>query len=193
MKKQIIVIGGGETWNTYEDYINYLKNKEYNPYDVYDGGWKQTMQEYLGDKYDVLYIKMPSRSNAKYIEWKIWFEKLFPYFEDKVILVGHSLGANFLAKYLAENLIDVTIVQLHLVAGCFDVTGGFNLPESLNKVEEQCKDVFIYHSKDDCIVNFEDGQKYAKALPSAKFIKFENRNHFLQSEFPEIVQNIKNS
>ncbi len=189
-KQQIIVIGGGEAWDTYDAYIQYLRDKEYNPYEEHGDGWKQLLQKKLGDAYDVIYVVMPSRANAKYNEWVIWFEKLFPYMRDNIILIGHSLGANFLAKYLAENDIPVSIAQLHLVAGSFGVGGGFNLPPSLENVEQKSKKIYIYHSEDDEIVDFADGQRYAKLLPKAKFVQLKDRGHFLVDEFPEIIANI---
>jgi hypothetical protein len=38
-------------------------------------------------------------------------------------LVGHSLGAMFLTKYLAENEFPIQISQLHLVAPVLDDQG----------------------------------------------------------------------
>jgi predicted alpha/beta hydrolase family esterase len=134
---------------------------------------------------------MPSKRNAKYIEWKIWFEKFFPFLKDDIILIGHSLGAIFLTKYLAENLLPSSIVQLHLVAGVFGCDGGFDILGKLDSIEKQCNQIFIYHSKDDFVVDFEDGKKYAQALPGAKFLIFEDKGHFLQSDFLELVENIE--
>ncbi|NOZ43581.1 MAG: hypothetical protein GXP45_00120 [bacterium] len=67
---------------------------------------------------------MPNKQRADYHARKIWFEKLFPYInsskESKLILIGHSLGAIFLAKYLSENTFPKTIDQLHLISSVFD-------------------------------------------------------------------------
>jgi len=193
-KKQVIVIGGGETWGTYEEYIEYLKNYDFTQ-DKFDKitsrRWKENLQDNLGNDFQIVKPDMPSKRNAKYNEWVIWFEKLFPYLNDEVILVGHSLGAVFLTKYLSENVLSASIKQLHLVAGAICIKGGFGFGESLEKIEEQCKNIFIYHSTDDIVVDFEEGLEYKKMLPSATFVQFEDRNHFLQEEFPEIVENIK--
>jgi len=193
-KKQIIVIHGGEAWDTYEEYMEYLRNYDFTKdkfNKIESKRWKDNLQSVLGENFQVIKPMMPSGRNAKYDEWAIWFEKLFPYFNEKIILVGHSLGVAFLAKYISENILQAQIEQLHLVAGAICVKGGFNLEESLEKIEEQCKSIFIYHSTDDFVVDFEEGLKYKKMLSRATFAKFEDRNHFLQDEFPEIVQNIK--
>jgi hypothetical protein len=46
---------------------------------------------------------MPNPMNARYNEWKILFKKIVLLLDDNVILIGHSLGAIFLVKYLSEN------------------------------------------------------------------------------------------
>ena len=87
---------------------------------------------------------MPNTRNAKYSEWKVWFEKYFQYIADmsptelstldrieqkkyqpktKLILVGHSLGATFLVKYLSEHFFPRHIDALHLVSPAYDDTG----------------------------------------------------------------------
>ena len=122
-KKQVIVIGGGESWDTYEEYIAYLKEKNYDPYENYGEGWKKLLQDALGEVYDVIYVLMPSRANAKYDEWVIWFEKLLPYMQNDVSLVGHSLGGalaiNFAARFPSK------------VAGVFLVSPVINSVESM--------------------------------------------------------------
>lgn len=193
-KKQIIVIGGGEAWDTHEEYIDYLENYEFTKEKfekIASKRWKDNLQKDLGSDFQVVKPSMPSARNAKYNEWVIWFEKLFPYLNKEVILVGHSLGAMFLVKYISENALPISIKQLHLVAGAICTKGGFGFGKSLEKIENQCKNIFIYHSTDDPVVDFEEGLQYKKMLPSATFVQFEDRNHFLQEEFPEIIENIK--
>ena len=51
--------------------------------------------------------RLQYRTNARYEEWKIWFERMIPFLNDNVILVGHSLGGIFFVKYLSENLLPI--------------------------------------------------------------------------------------
>ena len=193
-KKQVVVIHGGEAWDTYEEYIEYLKNYEFTEdkfKKITSKRWKENLQDELGENFQVIKPSMPSERNAKYDEWVIWFEKLFPYLNESIILVGHSLGATFLAKYVSENVLPVSLDQLHLVAGAICTKGGFDFVKSLEKIEKQCKNIFIYHSTDDFVVDFSEGLKYKKMLPGAEFVQFEDRGHFLQEDFPEIIKNIK--
>ena len=194
MRKQVFVIGGGEVWNTYEEYMEYLKKYDLTQekFDkMMSKRWKDHLQRDLGKGFLIIKPDMPNMRNAKYVEWKIWFEKILPYFSREVIFIGHSLGANFIAKYFAEHHVSFMIGQIHLVAGCFGTDGGFDLPESLDMITQQCDTVFIYHSTDDPVVPYDDALKYKEALPQANLVTCIGQGHFLSGKFPEIIGNIK--
>lgn len=197
MKHQIIIIHGGSTFDTYKEYLTNLKKTEVSLDKLIRKRWKDTISEKLGKNFEVLKPMMPNGNNAKYLEWKIWFEKFLPLFSKEIVLVGHSLGGIFLAKYLAENTISKKIKALFLIAAPYDdkdledSLADFVLPKSLKNIEKQTKSIYIYHSKDDPVVAFIDAEKYTKALPSAHVCVFENREHFNQSELPELVQDIQ--
>ena len=70
--------------------------------------------------------------------------------------------------------------------------GDFSLCKSLEGIANQVDKVFLYHSKDDDIVPFNNLEKYKKELPDAKVEIFEDRGHFVVEEFPEIIINIRN-
>jgi len=195
MKRQIVVINGGDAFETYEEYLDFLRNVEIDPDKSNKKSWKNSLQEKLGDKFYIMSPEMPNRFNAKYIEWKIWFERLFPFFEDGVILVGHSLGGVFLAKYLSEERFPKKIKATFLVSAPNNLDSErkiveFVLPESLKLLEEQGGQIFLYHSKDDPVVEFSELGKYQKSLPKAKTRVFDDRKHMNQEEFPEIIEDI---
>ena len=95
MKKQVIVIHGGDAFNTYKEYLAFLKNYEFNFEKLKIKGWKDALSEKLGKNFEVVLPKMPNSMNAKYSEWKIMFDKLLPFLENNLVLVGHSLGGIF--------------------------------------------------------------------------------------------------
>ena len=199
MKKQIIVIHGGTTFDTYEEYISYLKNQEVSVEKFKTRkDWKDSLEGELGEDFEIIMPRMPNKTNAHYEEWKIWFERMIPFLNDNVILVGHSLGGIFLAKYLSGNLLPKKIKIVLLVAVPFDDTNNmeslsdFTLPASLEKFAEQVKKIYLLHSKDDPVVPFEQVEKYKKVLPNAEIIIFEDKQHFNQESFSEIVGLIKN-
>ena len=198
MKKQVIFIHGGETFERYDDYLEYLRSCEFDPYKERGEMWKDNLGEKLGNDFEVIAPKMPGQKNAKYLEWKIWFEKVIPYIENEVVIIGHSLGGIFVAKYLSENNFPKKILATYLIAPPYDDNDSeysladFILPKTLEKFEKQGGKIFIYQSQDDTLVTFVNAEKYAKVLPKAEKVVFKDRGHFLQEEFPELIESIKN-
>ncbi len=199
MKKQIIVIHGGDTFETYKEYLSFLKNWkiDFTRYQSPKNDWKRNLGRAMRKNYEVILPDMPNKINAKYSEWKIWFEKFLPYIKPRSIFVGHSLGGIFLVKYLAENKFPKKITGVFLVAAPYDdkdseySLADFALPKSLSKFEKQAGKIFIYQSKDDPVVPFADFKKYRKNLKGAVGRTFANRGHFNQETFPELVKDIK--
>ena len=197
MKKQIIVIHGGDAFGAYKEYLAFLKNYEFSFEGLKTKGWKDTLGEKIGKNFEMILPKMPNSMNAKYNEWEIMFDKLRPFLKNNLTLIGHSLGGIFLAKYLSENKFPKKILATFLVAAPYRdknskySLGDFILPKNLEKLRKQGGQVFICHSKDDPFVPFADFEKYKHALPKAKIMIFKNRKHFNQPGFSELVGEIK--
>ena len=194
-KKQIIVIHGGGVFVSYREYINFLKKSKVSLDRKSD--WKESLEKKLGKGFKVILPRMPNRNNARYLEWKIWFENFFPFLGKNVVLVGHSLGGIFLTRYLSENKFPKRILTTILVAASYDnrksetLSSGFVLKKDLSKLQKQSKKLIFFHSRDDKQVPFSSFEEYKKSLPKATFIEFKRRGHFNQSSFPEIVREIK--
>lgn len=201
MKRQIIYIHGGTAFSKYEAFIEYIKNKSIDdPLDeTPKKRWKDTLRTELKEMYDVYYPAMPNSANAHYVEWKIWFERYIAFLRDDVVLIGHSLGGYFLAKYLVENIMPVRVRALYLCAAPFEVDdfdgedgGDFAFDTTMLKnIEKQATSIYIVHSKDDRLVAFRHAEKYMNALKTAQSLFFEDKGHFLMGEFPEIVEHIR--
>lgn len=193
---QVWIIHGGDTFDSYEDYLEFLRNVEVSIDDLKQTSWPSHLGEALGPEYKVLASRMPNSSNAKYIEWKLWFDKLVPLMNKEAIVVGHSLGGLFLAKYLAENTHPTTIQAAFLIAAPHraeppESLADFIVPHSLEPFQTQSKKIFLYHSQDDPVVPFADLAHYTKALPNAIVRQFTNHQHFNQPELPELIADIK--
>ena len=67
----------------------------------------------------------------------------------------------------------------------------FALPASLAKITEQVNKIYLFHSKDDHVVPFEQAGKYKNAIPNSEIIVFADRQHFNQEHFPELVELLK--
>lgn len=197
-KPQIVIIHGGMTFKNNKDYIDFLMNR---PISVEKKlRWSdEYFDSKLGKQFDIIRPRMPLQDNAKYEDWKIYFERHFPYFQDDIILIGISLGGIFLVKYLSENKFPKKIKGTFMICPPFDNTlgdedlvGGFKLKKDLSLIEQNSKKTYLMFSKDDPTVHISHAEKYRKALKNAEIIIYESKNgHFKISEFPEIVKIIK--
>jgi predicted alpha/beta hydrolase family esterase len=199
MKHQIVVIHGADAFRTREECVEALKGAELDFDAIRFGkrGWKESLNRELGSDFEVIAPRMPNRDDARYTEWKVWFEKLLPFLEPEISLVGHSMGGIFIAKYLAENTLTQTIRGTFLVAPPFDEETSpealvdFKLPQDISGVMVRGGSVFIYQSEDDPVVPFADFEKYRAAFPRAVCRVFTDRGHFRQETFPELVADIR--
>jgi predicted alpha/beta hydrolase family esterase len=199
MKKQIVVIHGAEAFDSYDAYLHFLRTMEINFDEFRTPGksWKKGLSEALGESFEVIAPSMPNKLNARYLEWEIWFDKLVPHFDPEVILIGHSMGGIFLAKYLALHTIPSKITMLVLVAAPFDSSEGeeslvdFVLPKDLSNISRQVGHVELFHSTDDPVVPFPDAKKYAQSIPNTRLTTFSDRGHFDQESLPELVAILK--
>lgn len=189
--KQILIIHGGDSFSSYDAYIRSLRSLEIS-YDRLrpQKKWKTWLVEQLPEA-DVLLPTFPNGSNAVYDEWVIYFEKVLPFLNDEVYLIGHSLGAMFLAKYLNEAPLNKPVKKLLLVAGGYDDEsmedlGSFKVT-SANNLPQSAYEIHLFHSKDDPVVPYSELAKFQADLPDAIIHSFENRGHFLDESFPELL------
>ena len=193
---QILLINGGTTFNSQADYIDFLENNSIDKTRLYPKiDWKLTLNKRLGSSYEVLVPKMPNTTNANYTEWKLYFESVIKVLGDKVVLIGHSLGGIFLAKYLSDNVFPKKIEALFLIAAPLteagESLGDFKLGDNLEGISKQVDKIFILHSKDDPVVPISDSDEYANRLPDAELVLFEDKGHFNTEEFSGLVYLIK--
>lgn len=193
-KKQIFIIHGGDSFASYEAYLANLKQSSIE-YDRLKPSrrWKDSLAEAFPEA-DILTPTMPNSANAQFDEWKIVFEKLIPFFGDDVRLIGHSLGAMFLANYLHTHPLKQPVAQLILLAGGYNEEGedyGQFRVSSARGLEKSAQSIHLMHSADDPVVRFEALEKYVHDLPSAIVHRFADKNHFLDESFPELIQILK--
>ncbi len=197
-KNQIFIIHGGMTFKNRGDYLQFLKTKDVSIEEKVR--WTdEYLKKKLGNTFDIIKPRMPLSDNAKYEEWKIYFERFFPYFQNNIILIGNSLGGIFLAKYLSESKFPKKILSTYLICPPYDnslpgedLVGGFKLKPDLSLLEKNTKNLYLMFSADDETVPLAHAEKYKKKLKKANFIIYKSKNgHFKISEFPEIVKMIK--
>jgi predicted alpha/beta hydrolase family esterase len=201
MKKQVFYIHGGESFVEYDSFLDRLHTRAIwdLPNSLYKRKWTDTLALDLGDDYEVFTPQMPNKQNAKYFEWSIWFERHFEHLHDDVVLVGCSLGAMFLLRYLSENNFPYKVKALYVLAAAVTLEGYDDSDsgdfvcelDSIPPLQEKVESIYILHSKDDFLVPFEHALKLKDALPKAELVTFEDKNHFLGETFPELVEGIK--
>ena len=200
-KKQVVVIHGGDFFDTRKEFFESLKELKIEKADLLpdkEKGWKDNLQSDLGKSFEVLKPEMPLKYHARYDEWKLWFEKMTPLLDDGLILVGHSLGGIFLARYLSENEFPKRISAVFFIAAPYfaakneNENAGFVIASSFDKLRGQGGKLFFYYSEDDEIVSATHAKKFQKELPDALYRIFKDKGHFFaQEHFPELVEEIR--
>ena len=193
--RQVLVIHGGNSFSSYKAYRTYLGAKELNYYKLtHPIRWKERLSSELKD-IDVLYPTMPNNLNAVYDEWVIMFNKLLPLLGSDVQMIGHSLGAMFLAKHLNDQPLDQKIRRLILVAPAYnnediEDLGSFKV-SSASQLPRSAEEIHLFHSQDDPVVPFSELAKFQADLPDASSHIFTDRGHFTDEVFPEVAELLK--
>jgi predicted alpha/beta hydrolase family esterase len=196
-KQHVILVHGGSCWATYTEYLQDLKSTKFAPDFSPQVGWQQRLQKNLGSRFIVFPLEMPNWQNAKYLEWKIWFEKAVAAAGNNPLAVGHSLGAIFLAKYFSETPRPPKIKALLLVSAPYQTHaanpdfGDFALKAPPRRLQHFGPTIYFYQSQDDPIVTPKNLIPYRKLLPEATIRLFKTRGHFHQPTFPELVRDLK--
>ena len=98
MKRQVLFIHGGGGQEAYEE----------------DEKLAADLRDVLGDAYAVRYPKMPV--NHEYEAWREQIARELAALGWDVVLVGHSLGASILLKYLSEEELEKPVAGIFLIA-----------------------------------------------------------------------------
>lgn len=189
--KQVLIIHGGESFNSYESYLDGLKSKEVDYERLKpQKSWKSWIAEQMPEA-DVLLPTFPNGYNAVYDEWEIYFEKLLPFLGDDVRLVGHSLGAMFLAIYLNKKPLSRPVRQLILVSGGYDddtneELGSFKVASARN-VAKSAEEIHLFHSQDDPVVPYAELAKFEQDMSDAVVHRLDGRGHFNDPTFSELL------
>ena len=158
-----------------------------------------SLRNALGAEYEVHYPRMPDESDPEYERWKPQIKRELAAIEKKVTLVGHSLGASFLLKYLSEEKIDTIVAGIFLIETPYWGGDGWRyegyesvaLPKDFPSKLPSGTPIFFYHSRDDEIVPFAHLTLYARKLPQATIRALDARGHQLKNDLSEVAADIK--
>jgi serine hydrolase len=136
---------------------------------------------------------MPKPAHPQYRAWARRIDELIGSTR-RPMLVGHSLGASVLLKYLSETVRRPRPRGLFLVATPFwesDVPE-FALPPDFGGRLREVRPLYLYHSRDDPEIPLEHLERYGRALPHAIVRILDGRGHeFNQPQFPELAADIR--
>jgi uncharacterized protein len=154
------------------------------------------LRDELGAAFDVRCPEMPDEESPEYEAWKEKIEQELATLDGEVILVGHSLGALILLKYVSEVKMGKPVAGLFLVATPYVGTGGWEFEEDALREDFAAKlplrlPVFLYHSHDDEVVPFAHLALYEAKLPQATLHEFDGRGHQFDNDLSEVARAIK--
>jgi uncharacterized protein len=153
-----------------------------------------SLKDALGAEYRVAYPQMPDAGSPNYPSWKAQLGKELA--DVELILVGHSLGASVLLKYLSEEKPHAPLIGLFLLAapywGAPDwQVDEFTLKEKFAALLPKNLPIYFYHNRDDEIVLFEHLACYKAQLPQATAREYDTGGHQFENSVSEAAQDIK--
>ncbi|WP_428659298.1 alpha/beta fold hydrolase [Runella sp.] len=155
-----------------------------------------SLQKNLGKEYDIDYPKINSDESLPDFGWIKQIENKVAALESDIILVGHSLGASMLLKYLSENPVTQRVKGVFLIATPFwegneDWKTGLKLQDDFAyKVPDEIP-FFFYHCKDDEEAPFSHLNRYKQKLTQATFREINNGGHQLNNDLTPVANDIK--
>jgi predicted alpha/beta hydrolase family esterase len=125
---------------------------------------------------------MPNTNHPQALAWVDYLQELIGAPNEDIILVGHSLGAITILKYLNGLLEAEKIGGVILVAGStqnpgfLELDGFFVEPLDFEKIKKTCDNFVVIHSDNDPVVPVEMGKAMSDNL-QAEFILMPGLGH----------------
>ncbi|MEJ7645731.1 MAG: alpha/beta fold hydrolase [Chryseolinea sp.] len=154
------------------------------------------LRDRLGSAYRIVFPEMPDPENPHYKPWRKVVKNALQETDQNVILVGHSLGASVILKYLSEKSSQRPIAGLFLVGAVYWGKKGWEVEEYMLQDDflsglSHIPNIYFYHSKDDEVVPIEHLWYFASALPEAKIREYDRCGHLFGKGLPELIDDIK--
>ena len=186
---KLILVPGKPTRERYED------SRMPKPHEANWFPWIAGAVEKVGVRASI--AVMPRPYHPVYEDWANEFESLGP-INENTALVGHSAGAEFLARWLSENK-EVCVDRVVWVAPYRDRAGkygDFSKYALDTGLGERVGRLVIFNSTDDDPGIQDYARELAAAIPSAQLVEFEGYGHFKIGdnmpgpEFPVLSQEL---
>jgi predicted alpha/beta hydrolase family esterase len=153
-----------------------------------------SLHEGLGKSYLIHYPLLPDESEPDFGRKK-QIGKEISLIKGEIILVAHSLGASMLLKYLSEIRIRKKIAGIFLISTPFwsgeqDWIQGLKLQKDFASKLPKNVPIFLYHSKDDQEIPFDNLELYAQHMPQATVRKITSGGHQLNNDLSIVAKDI---
>ena len=160
-----------------------------------DARLASSLAHHLGEGYNLRYPQMPVEEEPKYAAWASALANELAAADSTLVLVGHSLGASLVLRYLALNTVAPVPVGVFLVSAPFIGKQGwsyaeFELPASAGKNLRHMQLVF-YHGGADEMVPAKHMDLYKQAFPHATMRLLAGRNHQLDDDLSDVAADIR--
>jgi len=177
-KRQVLFIHGGGD-RGYED----------------DAKLAASLRQRLGAAYNVRYPQMPDEPTPDF-GWMHKIASELAAIEGEALLVGHSLGASMLLKFLSENQVTNPIRGIFLIATPFwsgdeDWKQGLKLRENFSDSIPRGIPIFLYHARDDEEIDISHLAIYAEKLPQATIRKPSSGGHQFGNDLIQVARDIQ--
>lgn len=153
------------------------------------------LKKALGKNYSVNYPELKSDESAADFGWIKQIGEKIADMKGDIILVGHSLGASMILKYLSENKVTKKIVGIFLLATPFwsgdeAWKAGLKLQKNFATHLPAETPIFMYHAQDDEEVPFSQFDQYQQKLPQATFREIKHGGHQMNNDLTLVVKDI---
>ena len=157
-----------------------------------------SLRNELGAAYKVHFPKMSQDKTESLFgsQWPKQIDKEISSIKGEVILVGHSLGASMLLKYLSENKIKKQIAGVFLAATPFwsgdeDWVQPLKLRKGFQNDLPKDVPIFFYQCNDDEEVPSDQFNRYKRTVQEATFREIKSGGHQFNNDLSIVATDIK--
>jgi predicted alpha/beta hydrolase family esterase len=167
-------------------------------YDDWDDKLVDSLRRELGDGWEIRYPRMPDEDDPSYAAWRPALARAMATLEDGAVVVGHSVGGTILIQTLAEQVPDVELAAIVLIAAPFVGEGGwpgeeFELSGDLGSRLPPGVPVHVFHGLEDDTAPPAHADLYARAIPHAHLHLLPVRDHQLGNDLADVARVIRPS
>ncbi|WP_161662288.1 alpha/beta hydrolase [Pedobacter sp. V48] len=150
----------------------------------------------LGDGFTIIYPPMPDADTPTYLAWESVLTTNLEYLSEKVILLGHSLGASIILKHFSREPVPEKVIGMILFGVPYWKDQHWDVSEyaiedeflgNLNKLDP----IYFYHSLADEVIPDDQFRAYQKLIPKAHWRVFSGMDHSYHAAIPEMVKDIQ--